>query len=108
LANNNSVDFDVSLVLGTSGFSMKIHKRRKRRIRPFLRIPIQPEGAFNPTVVPKAHQNWMQDRPVFYADSYRLFVHAGADPSLPLEKQNDQTLMWMRYASRAAGLRLAG
>ena len=63
-----------------------------------------PEGAFRPEVVPVAHLRWIQDRPVFYADTHRLFVHAGADPSLPLEQQDDRTLLWMRYPSRLMDL----
>jgi serine/threonine protein phosphatase 1 len=60
----------------------------------------RPESPFDPALVPDTHRKWLRDRPVFHADAFRLFVHAGVDPTLPLEKQSEQTLLWMRYPSR--------
>lgn len=59
-----------------------------------------PERGFNSEIVPKAHRKWLQSLQVLHADALRLFVHAGVDPSQPLERQNEQTLLWMRYPSR--------
>jgi serine/threonine protein phosphatase 1 len=47
--------------------------------------------------VPQAHIAWLDNLPLMHRDQYRLYVHAGVDPTLPLERQTEQTLLWKRY-----------
>jgi serine/threonine protein phosphatase 1 len=47
--------------------------------------------------VPQAHIAWLDNLPLMHRDQYRLYVHAGIDPKLPLERQSEQTLRWKRY-----------
>ena len=32
-----------------------------------------------------------------HIDNYRIYVHAGVDPEVPLDQQNETTLLWKRY-----------
>ena len=48
-------------------------------------------------VIPPHHLEWIASRPSFFADKKRVFVHAGVDPRLPLDQQNERTLLWKRY-----------
>jgi predicted MPP superfamily phosphohydrolase len=47
--------------------------------------------------VPQAHITWLDHLPLMHRDRYRLYVHAGVDPELPLERQAVTTLLWKRY-----------
>jgi serine/threonine protein phosphatase 1 len=47
--------------------------------------------------LPARHLHWVASLPVFHADRYRVFVHAAVDPEVPLNLQNDETLLWRRY-----------
>jgi serine/threonine protein phosphatase 1 len=47
--------------------------------------------------VPQAHIAWLDNLPLMHRDQYRLYVHAGVDPELPLERQTENTLLWKRY-----------
>jgi len=49
------------------------------------------------SVVPASHLDWIATLPSIYADQYRIFVHAGVDPTLPLHQQTDRILLWKRY-----------
>lgn len=40
---------------------------------------------------------WMAGLPLWFDDGVRLYVHAGVDPSLPLEEQDQRTLTWVRH-----------
>lgn len=53
-------------------------------------------GDYNPRVVPVEHVEWMMNRPKFFADKHRLFVHAGVDPTKDLKDQDEAVLMWHR------------
>jgi len=57
----------------------------------------------DPAGVPEAHIAWLDQRPLMHLDAHRLYVHAGVDPALPLERQSEQTLLWMRYPEGYAG-----
>jgi serine/threonine protein phosphatase 1 len=48
-------------------------------------------------VVPQAHLQWIANLPLLHVDQHRVFVHAAVDPKVPLDKQNEQTLLWKRY-----------
>ena len=32
-----------------------------------------------------------------HVDNYRVYVHAGVDPEIPLDRQSEATLLWKRY-----------
>ena len=49
-------------------------------------------------VVPVAHRQWLEGLQLIHVDVLRVFVHAGVDPSLPLDRQSEATLLWKRYA----------
>jgi serine/threonine protein phosphatase 1 len=46
--------------------------------------------------IPRAHQAWISDLPLTAVDSYRVFVHAGLAPGVPLERQDERHLLWIR------------
>lgn len=48
------------------------------------------------TAVPAEHVAWVCALPPLAVDRYRVFVHAGVDPTLPLDQQDEQTLIWSR------------
>lgn len=47
-------------------------------------------------IIPAAHMAWLDALPVHHIDEHRAFVHAGFDPTKPLDEQNEQHMMW-RY-----------
>jgi serine/threonine protein phosphatase 1 len=52
------------------------------------------------TVVPAAHLRWIEQLPLMHLDKYRVFVHAGVDPNLPLDEQGPEDLIWKIYSDR--------
>ncbi len=48
------------------------------------------------TELPRAHVDWMRSLPLRYDDGLRLYVHAGVNPRVPLDAQNDNDLLWIR------------
>jgi diadenosine tetraphosphatase ApaH/serine/threonine PP2A family protein phosphatase len=54
-------------------------------------------AALQISAVPAAHLDWIAKIPSVYVDEHRIFVHAGVDDSLPLDRQGDQILLWKRY-----------
>lgn len=46
--------------------------------------------------LPKEHIYWMKALPNYYLDGDYLFVHAGIQPGVPLDKQEPKTLLWIR------------
>lgn len=44
----------------------------------------------------ESHKDWLRRLPTFFDDGLRYFVHAGIDPELPLDRQDDKTRMWIR------------
>lgn len=51
--------------------------------------------------VPPEHLDWVKALPTIYADKHRVFVHAGVDPTKPLEEQTDEFKLWYRYVDGA-------
>jgi len=60
-------------------------------------------GAYDPTVVPQEDIDWLKALPLIYVDEHRVFVHAGVDPTIPLEEQTAKTMQWMLYPDGFAG-----
>jgi serine/threonine protein phosphatase 1 len=54
-------------------------------------------GGKNPRTPPSAHLQWIAGLALMHVDPYRVFVHAGVDPKVPLDQQSEQTLLWKRY-----------
>ena len=57
-----------------------------------------PEDAFARAIkaVPQAHIDFLADRPLTYLTDELLFVHAGIRPGVPLERQREDDLIWIR------------
>jgi len=51
----------------------------------------------DPAAVPQAHIAWLDQLRLMHLDAHRLYVHAGVDPELPLDRQSETTLLWKRY-----------
>lgn len=48
--------------------------------------------------VPEEHIKWMSSLPLYYETEKQVFVHAGIpDNKLPLDKQDEEKMMWMLY-----------
>jgi serine/threonine protein phosphatase 1 len=55
------------------------------------------QGQLDYTIVPAAHLDWMDALPLLHADHHRVYVHAGIDPALPLDRQHGRTCRWTHY-----------
>jgi serine/threonine protein phosphatase 1 len=51
----------------------------------------------DPAAVPPSHIVWLDQLRLMYLDAHRLYVHAGVDPAIPLDRQSEATLLWKRY-----------
>jgi serine/threonine protein phosphatase 1 len=49
------------------------------------------------SLVPREDIDWLDRLPLMHADRHRIYVHAGLDPDVPLDRQTDRTLLWKRY-----------
>ena len=46
--------------------------------------------------VPQAHLNWLESLPTLAADDHRVYVHAGLMPNVPINEQEDESLLWIK------------
>jgi serine/threonine protein phosphatase 1 len=53
-------------------------------------------GVTSPAELPADHVAWLRGLLTSHDDGRRLFVHAGIDPSRPLDRQSRHDLLWMR------------
>ncbi len=44
-----------------------------------------------------AHGRWLAALPALHVDPHRVYVHAGVDPALPLDRQSRDTTLWVRH-----------
>jgi predicted MPP superfamily phosphohydrolase len=51
----------------------------------------------DPAAVPQTHIAWLDQLRLMHVDAHRLYVHAGVDPELPLDRQSETTMLWKRY-----------
>lgn len=51
--------------------------------------------------VPSNHLYWAKNLPTIHFDAHRIFVHAGVDPTRPLDDQTDEFKLWYRYTDSA-------
>jgi serine/threonine protein phosphatase 1 len=57
---------------------------------------LQSYGASSARELPAEHIAWFRSLQLAFDDGLRLFVHAGINPARPLDKQDEQDLLWMR------------
>jgi serine/threonine protein phosphatase 1 len=57
----------------------------------------------DPAAVPQSHIAWLDQLRLMYVDAHRLYVHAGVDPEIPLDRQSEATLLWKRYPKGFSG-----
>ena len=57
----------------------------------------------DPSAVPRAHIDWLDGLRLMHVDAHRLYVHAGVDAEIPLDRQDETTLLWKRYPKGFAG-----
>lgn len=50
-----------------------------------------------PSDVPSSYIEWLDKLPLIHADRHRLYVHAGIDPDVTIDRQTEKTLLWTRY-----------
>jgi serine/threonine protein phosphatase 1 len=53
----------------------------------------------DPAAVPQAHIAWLDALELMHVDAHRIYVHAGLDPEIPLDRQDEATLLTKRYAN---------
>lgn len=46
--------------------------------------------------IPREHIEWMSNLPSIHVDDNYIFVHAGIVPGIPLDKQDEWNLLWIR------------
>ena len=51
----------------------------------------------DPFNVPSADIEWLDKLPLIHIDRFRIYVHAGIDPKIPIDQQTQKTLLWKRY-----------
>jgi serine/threonine protein phosphatase 1 len=51
----------------------------------------------DPTDVPQTHIAWLDRLRLIYVDEHRVYVHAGVDPEIRLDRQSETSLLWKRY-----------
>jgi serine/threonine protein phosphatase 1 len=54
-------------------------------------------------VVPQIHIAWLDQLRLMHVDNNRIYVHAGVDPDLPLDRQEEATLLSKRYPKGFSG-----
>jgi serine/threonine protein phosphatase 1 len=57
---------------------------------------LQSYGVKKAGELPQDHIAWLRALPLTYDDGRRFFVHAGVNPQLPLDAQDDYDLIWIR------------
>ena len=53
--------------------------------------------------VPQSHIAWLDQLQLLHVDAHRLYVHAGVDPDIALDRQDEATLLWKRYPRGFSG-----
>ena len=47
--------------------------------------------------IPETHRRFVQSLPLFWETEDHLFVHAGIRPGVPLDRQEEEDLVWIRH-----------
>jgi serine/threonine protein phosphatase 1 len=51
----------------------------------------------DPLNVPPADVAWLDALPIMHIDRFRIYVHAGLDPDVPLDQQTEKMMLCSRY-----------
>lgn len=54
-------------------------------------------------VIPGTHLKWLIQLPSIIVERFRIFVHAGVDETMPLERQGDEIFLWIRRPDNYSG-----
>lgn len=46
--------------------------------------------------IPSGHISWMESLPFYIEQEHTIFVHAGLEPSMPIDQQDNNSLIWIR------------
>src|SRR5207248_1889674 len=46
--------------------------------------------------IPAEHLIWFKALPLAISDGQRFFVHAGIEPGIPLDRQPEESMLWIR------------
>lgn len=60
-------------------------------VTPYERAIMQPTD-----YIPKEHLDWLASRPLTHETEHYLFVHAGFRPGVPLDRQTEEDMLWIR------------
>ncbi|KQY57798.1 serine/threonine protein phosphatase [Ensifer sp. T173] len=53
--------------------------------------------------IPAAHLKWLMQLPSIIVEPFRIFVHAGVDETMPLERQGEEIFLWIRRPDNHSG-----
>ena len=53
-------------------------------------------GVTEAAALPRDHVDWIAALPFYFDDGTRFFVHAGVNPAMPLDRQSEQDMLWIR------------
>ena len=53
-------------------------------------------GVTEAAALPRDHVDWIAALPLFFDDGRRFFAHAGVNPDVPLDRQSENDLLWIR------------
>jgi serine/threonine protein phosphatase 1 len=57
----------------------------------------------DPVAVPQTHIAWLDQLRLLHVDAHRVYVHAGVDAEIPLDRQSEATVLWKRYPKGFSG-----
>lgn len=111
LMNGSNPGWDLVCLKGNHEVMMEEAAHRGPALQPWLRngggatlvsYGHEPGAVSDPSIIPRAHIEWISSRPLLYADRFRVYVHAGVDPRRDISEQTAETLLWKRYADEDA------
>jgi serine/threonine protein phosphatase 1 len=53
-------------------------------------------GVTEAAALPRDHVDWIASLPLFFDDGRRFFVHAGVNPAVALDRQDERDMLWIR------------
>jgi serine/threonine protein phosphatase 1 len=58
---------------------------------------------FSLDLIPERHLAWIESLPSVLEDAHRVFVHGGLLPGVPIARQREEVLLWVRQRFLTAG-----
>lgn len=96
LQNLQWLEFGGRQTLLSYGIDVKHYLTREARKQRRLETTLN-------TFIPEAHLALIRSMPIYLRFGKYLFVHAGVRPSIPLESQLDEDLLWIREPFLSSG-----